>query len=119
MHALARSQSSWQRATVRPFLALEPLGRPSQTDVFFSLAASQRETVRRIISDDVADRLGSVWGADAQGEIPGVWVRPARLPSSRARTHLSLLRAEVLGRPSLLAPVGQPVPGALLQVRVA
>ncbi|KPV71896.1 uncharacterized protein RHOBADRAFT_39941 [Rhodotorula graminis WP1] len=34
---------------------------------------SQRETVRRIISDDVAERLGSVWGADAQGEIPGVW----------------------------------------------
>lgn len=84
MHALARSQSSWQRATVRPFLALEPLGRPSQTDILFSLAASQRETVRRIISDDVADRLGSVWGADAQGEIPGVWVRPARLPSSLA-----------------------------------
>ncbi|BGP43329.1 hypothetical protein JCM10449v2_007360 [Rhodotorula kratochvilovae] len=34
---------------------------------------SQRETVRRIVSDDVADRLGSVWGKDAQGEIPGVW----------------------------------------------
>ncbi|KWU44303.1 pyridine nucleotide-disulfide oxidoreductase family protein [Rhodotorula sp. JG-1b] len=34
---------------------------------------SQRETVRRVISSDVADRLGQVWGADKQGEIPGVW----------------------------------------------
>ncbi|GJN93915.1 hypothetical protein Rhopal_006974-T1 [Rhodotorula paludigena] len=34
---------------------------------------SQRETVRRVISDDVANRLGAVWGEDAQGEIPGVW----------------------------------------------
>ncbi|GAA5907376.1 hypothetical protein JCM5296_002178 [Sporobolomyces johnsonii] len=34
---------------------------------------SQRETVRKIISDDVADRLGNLWGQDAQGEIPGVW----------------------------------------------
>ncbi|BGP19956.1 hypothetical protein JCM10213v2_008087 [Rhodosporidiobolus nylandii] len=34
---------------------------------------SQRSTVRRIVSDDVADRLGNVWGQDAQGEIPGVW----------------------------------------------
>jgi hypothetical protein len=34
--------------------------------------ASQRETVARLVGDDVAQRLGSVWGADAQGEIPGV-----------------------------------------------
>ncbi|GAA5838994.1 hypothetical protein JCM11251_007848 [Rhodosporidiobolus azoricus] len=34
---------------------------------------SQRETVRRVISDDVAERLGNVWGQDQQGEIPGVW----------------------------------------------
>uniref|UniRef100_A0A0K3CQ10 BY PROTMAP: gi/472582471/gb/EMS20157.1/ dimethylaniline monooxygenase (N-oxide-forming) [Rhodosporidium toruloides NP11] gi/647402401/emb/CDR48655.1/ RHTO0S19e01728g1_1 [Rhodosporidium toruloides] n=1 Tax=Rhodotorula toruloides TaxID=5286 RepID=A0A0K3CQ10_RHOTO len=34
---------------------------------------SQRETVRRIVGDDVANRLGSVWGQDAQGEIPSVW----------------------------------------------
>lgn len=30
---------------------------------------SQRETVRRIISEDVADRIGPCWGKDAQGEI--------------------------------------------------
>ncbi|BGP27574.1 hypothetical protein JCM10295v2_006546 [Rhodotorula toruloides] len=34
---------------------------------------SQRETVRQVVSDDVADRLGGLWGQDAQGEIPGVW----------------------------------------------
>ncbi|BGP11269.1 hypothetical protein JCM10049v2_007172 [Rhodotorula toruloides] len=34
---------------------------------------SQRDTVRRIVGDDVADRLGGLWGQDAQGEIPGVW----------------------------------------------
>lgn len=31
------------------------------------------KTVRRVISDEVADRLGPVWGKDNQGEIPGVW----------------------------------------------
>ncbi|ORY72900.1 hypothetical protein BCR35DRAFT_344639 [Leucosporidium creatinivorum] len=34
---------------------------------------SQRETVRRVISEDVANRIGPCWGKDAQGEIPGVW----------------------------------------------
>ncbi|KAK4049999.1 hypothetical protein OIV83_003823 [Microbotryomycetes sp. JL201] len=34
---------------------------------------SQRETIRRIISDEVADGIGSCWGQDEQGEIPGVW----------------------------------------------
>lgn len=34
---------------------------------------SQRETIRRIVSDDVANRVGQVWGKDQQGEIPGVW----------------------------------------------
>ena len=29
--------------------------------------SSMRDTVRRIVSSDVADRLNTVWGADAQG----------------------------------------------------
>lgn len=32
-----------------------------------------RETVRRVISEKVANGLGPCWGQDAQGEIPGVW----------------------------------------------
>ncbi|KAI5480687.1 hypothetical protein MNV49_007614 [Pseudohyphozyma bogoriensis] len=35
--------------------------------------ASMRTTVARVISEDVAKRMGQCWGADAQGEIPGVW----------------------------------------------
>lgn len=35
--------------------------------------SSMRETVRRLISDDVADRLHTVWGEDQQGEIPSAW----------------------------------------------
>ncbi|GAA5955765.1 hypothetical protein JCM3765_001845 [Sporobolomyces pararoseus] len=34
---------------------------------------SQRETIAKIIGDDVAKRVGPLWGQDAQGEIPGVW----------------------------------------------
>ncbi|SCV73180.1 BQ2448_7105 [Microbotryum intermedium] len=34
---------------------------------------SQRETIRKVISDEVADGLGPCWGKDAQGEIPGCW----------------------------------------------
>lgn len=34
---------------------------------------SMRTTIRRLISDDVADRVGQLWGEDKQGEIPTVW----------------------------------------------
>ncbi|GAA6011517.1 hypothetical protein JCM10207_002646 [Rhodosporidiobolus poonsookiae] len=34
---------------------------------------SQRETVRRVVGDKVADALGPCWGQDGQGEIPTVW----------------------------------------------
>lgn len=34
---------------------------------------SIRETVKKVISQEVADKLGPIWGKDNQGEIPGVW----------------------------------------------
>ncbi|KAK4051477.1 hypothetical protein OIO90_004691 [Microbotryomycetes sp. JL221] len=34
---------------------------------------SQRETIRRVLSDEIADNIGPCWGMDKQGEIPGVW----------------------------------------------
>ncbi|KAL8291284.1 hypothetical protein RQP46_002262 [Phenoliferia psychrophenolica] len=41
--------------------------------VFATGYSSMRETVRRVISEKVANGLGPCWGKDAQGEIPGVW----------------------------------------------
>lgn len=35
--------------------------------------SSQRDTIRKVIGDRVADGVGGLWGQDAQGEIPGVW----------------------------------------------
>ncbi|GAA5931049.1 flavin-containing monooxygenase [Sporobolomyces koalae] len=34
---------------------------------------SQRTTIAKVIGDDVAKRVGALWGEDGQGEIPGVW----------------------------------------------
>ncbi|KAM0747858.1 dimethylaniline monooxygenase [Meredithblackwellia eburnea MCA 4105] len=41
--------------------------------VFATGYDSMRTTVKRVISEDVAKRIGPCWGQDAQGEIPGVW----------------------------------------------
>ncbi|MBW0513417.1 hypothetical protein O181_053132 [Austropuccinia psidii MF-1] len=34
---------------------------------------SMKETVRKVISEEVANKLGPIWGKDSQGEIPGAW----------------------------------------------
>lgn len=34
---------------------------------------TQRTTIKKIISDDVAKSVGPVWGEDSQGEISGAW----------------------------------------------
>ncbi|KAK4701397.1 hypothetical protein P7C70_g4838, partial [Phenoliferia sp. Uapishka_3] len=41
--------------------------------VFATGYSSMRETVRRVISEKVANEIGPCWGQDGQGEIPGVW----------------------------------------------
>jgi hypothetical protein len=34
-----------------------------------------RETARSIFGDEVADKLGPVWGLDVEGELKSVWRR--------------------------------------------
>ncbi|GAA6062801.1 hypothetical protein JCM10212_006162 [Sporobolomyces blumeae] len=41
--------------------------------VFATGYTSQRETIRRVIGERVANQVGGLWGKDEQGEIPGVW----------------------------------------------
>lgn len=52
--------------------------RNSQADIVVCATgySSMRETVRRVVSDDVANRIGECWGQDQQGEI----VSPFSLP---------------------------------------
>lgn len=38
----------------------------------------QRELVRRLFGDDVADRVGHVWGFDERGELRNMWRRTAQ-----------------------------------------
>ncbi|MEL6292564.1 MAG: monooxygenase, partial [Pseudomonadota bacterium] len=40
---------------------------------------NQQETVRAYLGDDVADRVGQVWGFDAGGELANMW-RPTPQP---------------------------------------
>jgi putative flavoprotein involved in K+ transport len=39
----------------------------------------QKEAVRRIVGDAIADRIGPVWGFDEEGELAGMW-RPTGQP---------------------------------------
>ena len=40
----------------------------------------QREAARRVLGDAVAERIGPVWGFDAEGELQGMW-RPTGQPN--------------------------------------
>lgn len=46
---------------------------PADLVVMATGYSSIRDTVKRVISTDVAERLGTCWGQDKQGEIPSVW----------------------------------------------
>ncbi len=37
-----------------------------------------QEVIRRLLGEEVADRIGSVWGIDAQGEMENMWKRTAQ-----------------------------------------
>ena len=43
--------------------------------VFATGYLGMRETARRLLGDEVADRCGPVWGLDDEGELQGVWRR--------------------------------------------
>lgn len=65
---------------------------PADMIVFATGYSSMRETIRRVISADVADRVGPVWGSDAQGEIPVVWRNsgvPVRRPQCGGRQGIT------------------------------
>ena len=36
---------------------------------------SQQEVVRRLMGDEVADRVGQVWGIATNGELANMWTR--------------------------------------------
>ena len=39
---------------------------------------AQQETVRHYLGDDIADRVGPVWGFDDGGELNNMWRRTAQ-----------------------------------------
>ena len=60
--------------------------------------SSMKDTVRRVVSDDVASRLNTVWGKDQQGEIPSVW------RNSGVKGTSSLAHSSSLPSPPFLLP---------------
>ena len=39
---------------------------------------TQQELVRRLLGDAVAERVGPIWGFDANGEMASMWKRTAQ-----------------------------------------
>jgi putative flavoprotein involved in K+ transport len=55
-------------------------GRVLEADLLVAATgyANQQETVRQCLGDAVADRIGPVWGFDAEGELRNMWRRTAQ-----------------------------------------
>ena len=51
---------------------------PAELLVLATGYRNQQETVRRYLGDDVADRVGPVWGFDEGGELCNMWRRTAQ-----------------------------------------
>ena len=51
---------------------------PAELLVLATGYKNQQETVRRYLGDAIADRVGSVWGFDAGGELCNMWRRTAQ-----------------------------------------
>jgi putative flavoprotein involved in K+ transport len=51
---------------------------PAELLVFATGYKNQQETVRRYLGDDIANRIGPVWGFDAGGELSNMWRRTAQ-----------------------------------------
>ena len=53
--------------------------KPADLIVLATGYEGQRESARRILGEDVADRIGPVWDFDSEGELQGMW-RPTGQP---------------------------------------
>jgi len=53
--------------------------RPADLIVLATGYEGQKEAVRRVLGDATTDRIGPVWGFDAEGELAGMW-RPTGQP---------------------------------------
>lgn len=53
--------------------------KPADLIVLATGYENQQETVRRALGDAIADRVGPVWGFDAEGELRNMW-RPTAQP---------------------------------------
>ena len=51
---------------------------PAELVVFATGFKNQQETVRAILGDSFADRVGEVWGLDDTGELKNMWCRTAQ-----------------------------------------
>jgi putative flavoprotein involved in K+ transport len=80
--------------------------------------ANMSESVRALMGDGVADRVGPIWGLDQEGEVramwrrtgqPGFWLMGGSLQQCRPYSkYLALqIKACELG---LLSPLSQPGP---------
>lgn len=55
-------------------------GRTHAADVVILATGykTQQELVRRVFGDDIAERVGPIWGVDAEGEMRNMWQRTAQ-----------------------------------------
>ena len=52
--------------------------RPADLLVLATGYYTQQELVRRLLGDEVADRVGPIWGIADDGELANMWVRTAQ-----------------------------------------
>src|SRR5262249_5714789 len=79
---------------------------PTELLVLATGYKNQQETARLYLGDDVANRIGPVWGFDEGGELrnmwrrtaqPGLWFTAGRLSQCRISSHYLALQINGLG----------------------
>ena len=84
---------------------------PADVVVFATGYANQQEGVRQLLGDDVAERVGPIWGFDDNGTMrnmwqrtpqPGFWVMGGAL--MEARFHSRFLAVQIKAELEGLAP---------------
>jgi len=88
-------------------------GSVQQADVIMLATGylGQKEAVRRIVGDAITDRIGPVWGFDAEGELAGMW-RPTGQPGlwflggglAQCRIFSKVLALQIKARELGIAP---------------
>ena len=105
-------ESGYKRTLAHPAIYATILALCAGPIVMATGYKMQQETVRQFMGDDVADRIGPVWGFNEKGELNNMWCRTPRLGGEST----TAMEASPMPRPM---PMPMSIPGGVLTRRAS